>query len=207
MQRTELRRQVRLLRERMREARRELRARVGEIPLVKAARERRARNRKRALAASSLLLLLLLLLDCSGGPGTRAIAKATPSPKPTATAKPKQTPLVARLEKQKRPGYTLDAREGPGWLDEFRLQVAARSPRLSECFNGSERSGTLRWSVSIDGKSGAVADHDFEPIGGSADLTTEQLVCAANTLSKPPYLLKNAPAEALPNRVSLIVEF
>jgi hypothetical protein len=149
----------------------------------------------------------LLFLDCSAQPGARAIAKATPSPRPTAVAKAKQTPLVARLEKQKRPGYTLEAREGPSWLDDFRLQVAARSPRLSECFNGSERSGTLRWSVSIDAKSGAVADHDFEPIGASADLTTEQLVCAASTLSQPPYLLKNAPVEALPNRVSLIVEF
>lgn len=219
MQRSELRQQIRRRRmdlramlPRFRLLVRERAARFEAIPAVKALRDaatRRRTRRRRIAAASSLLLLLLLLVDCEGKPGGKKalakptpIAKVTPSPKPT-----KPGPLHAKLEPQKRPGYLLDARPGPNWLDDFRLQVAARSPRLAECFNGSERGGTFRWTVSVDPKNGTVTGHDFEPLGQSANLTIGQKACAMRTLSDPSYLMKNPPAEALPNRVSLVLEF
>jgi hypothetical protein len=176
--------------------------------------------------ASSLLLLLLLLIDCAGPSGTKtAGARATPAPSPSRVAvKPTpRPPLSATLETQKRPGYSLDARPGPDWLDDFRLQVAARSPRLARCFNGSDRGGAIRWTVSVDAKTGAVADHELEPLGGgaalplrasasgvprgAADLGGEPRACVTRVLSDPPYLVRDPPPSALPHRVSLVLEF
>lgn len=204
--------QMRALLPRFRELARARLARLESLPAFKAAREaiaRRRRNRRRVAASLTLLLLLLLLIDCEGKPGGKpALAKATPIAKKTALPKPTpRSPLQARLEPQKRPGYTLDARPGPDWLDDFRLQVAARSPRLAECFNGSERGGRLRWTVSVDSKTGTVADHDFEPLGASANMGSKQASCAAGVLSNPGYVLKDPPQEALPNRVSIVLEF
>jgi len=202
--RQELRRrrlELRALLPRFREIAREHFARIRELPAFKTARERleRRRRRQRIAAGIAIALLLLLLIDCEGPAGRGAkLARAVPTP-------PK--PLVAKLEPQKRPGYTLDARPGPDWLDDFRLQVAARSPRLSSCFNGSERGGVLRWTVSVDAKSGAVSGHEFEPLGNSANLRTEQKACVTKALSDPAYLIKDPASEALPNRVSLVLEF
>lgn len=213
--RQELRRrrlELRALLPRFREIARERFARIRELPALKTARERleRRRRRQRIAAGIAIALLLLLLIDCEGPAGRGAkLAKAVPSPSPKMLV-PKPTPqkpLVAKLEPQKRPGYTLDARPGPDWLDDFRLQVAARSPRLSSCFNGSERGGVLRWTVSVDAKSGAVSGHEFEPLGNSAHLRTEQKACVTKALSDPAYLIKDPASEALPNRVSLVLEF
>lgn len=204
--------QLRAMLPRFREVARARVARLEQIPAFKAAREalaRRRRRRRRIAGAMTLLLLLLLLVDCEGKPGKHGpaakatpIAKVTPKPKPTPRG-----PIDGKLATQKRPGYTLDARPGPDWLDDFRLQVAARSPRLAQCFNGSERGGTLRWTTSVDAKTGVVSDHDFEPLGASANMGGKQATCVAHALSDPPYLLKNPPPDALPNRVSLILEF
>ena len=202
--------ELRALLPRFRELARNRVARLERLPAFRAARDAfaRRRRRQRTVASLALLLLLLLFVDCGGKPGpTAVLAKATPAasvkpgPKPTAPG-----PLQARLEPQKRPGYGLDTRPGPDWLDDFRLQVAARSPRLAECFNGSDRGGTLRWTVSVDAKNGTVADHDFEPLGGG-NMRNEQKACATRALSDPAYHMENPPAEALPNRVSLVLEF
>lgn len=202
--------ELRALLPRFRELARDRVARLERLPAFKAARDAmaRRRRRRRTVASLALLLLLLLFVDCRGKPGSKAVlAKATPvaSVKPGAKPTP-PGPLLARLEPQNRPGYRLDARPGPDWLDDFRLQVAARSPRLAQCFNGSDRGGTLRWTVSVDAKAGTVADHDFEPLGG-ANMKNEQKACATRALSEPAYLMKNPPPEALPNRVSLVLEF
>lgn len=220
MVRSELRRErkrrraeMRAILARVRRLARDRLARLGRTPAFKAAREAAARRRRRTLATISLLLLALLLLDCEGksGPGA-VLAKATPAAAVKKTPVPKRekpNAFRARVETQKRPGYGLDARPGPDWLDDFRLQVAARSPRLARCFNGSERGGAFRWTVSVDAKTGAVADHELEPLGSGAGLGSAQKACATRALSDPAYDLKDAPAtaEALPNRVSLVLEF
>lgn len=205
--------ELRAMLPRFRQLARDRLARLEEIPAFKAAREaiarRRQRRRRRTLATIALLLLLLLLVDCAGKPGGKSVlAKATPIVKVTPIPKPTKRPaLQAKLDPQKRPGYNLDARPGPDWLDDFRLQVAARSPRLAACFNGSERGGRLRWTVLVDSKTGTVSDHDFEPLGGGANIRNEQKACAMRALSDPGYLLVDPPPDALPNRISLVLEF
>ena len=52
-----------------------------------------------------------------------------------------------------------------------------------------------------------MSGHEFEPLGNSANLRTEQKACVTKALSDPGYLLENPPSEALPNRVSLVLEF
>ena len=61
--------------------------------------------------------------------------------------------------------------------------------------------------MSIDAKTGTVADHDFEALGSGADVGSAQKACATRALSDPGYRLENPPSETLPNRVSLVLEF
>ena len=56
-------------------------------------------------------------------------------------------------------------------------------------------------------QSGAVSDHDLEPVGVGTALTTEQHDCLVRVLSNPVYKLTAPQKEALPNRVSLVIEF
>ncbi|MBK7865320.1 MAG: hypothetical protein IPJ65_43340 [Archangiaceae bacterium] len=94
----------------------------------------------------------------------------------------------------------------PAWLDEFRMQVAAASPRLAECFTGIERQA-LRWSAAVNPKPGTVADHSLEPVGVGTDLTADQRTCVQAVLSSPVYRLTQLGDEPLPRRVSLVIEF
>lgn len=202
---SELRAERRRRRAQLRERMRDNRERLADHPAMKAAREARAKKRKRRsrrmLIASTLLLLLLLLLKCDVPRGTGGDAT------PLAMVTPEEpVTFGARVKTQKRPGYTVPVRKGPDWLDEFRLQVAARSPRLSTCFNGSDRSGAIRWTTTIDTRTGAVTGHEFEPLG-AAIMTADQKRCATQALSQPGYQLKEPPPEPLPNRVSLVLEF
>ena len=205
MRRSELRAERRRRRKHMRERMKDNRDRLQDHPAMKKVQEERAKKRKRrnrrTLIASLLLLLLLLLLKCEvPQPGT---GEGTP----IAVASPEEpVTFGARTKTQKRPGYSVPVRPGPTWLDEFRLQVAARSPRLSTCFNGTDRSGALRWTTSIDAKTGAVTGHEFEPLGATT-ITAEQKRCATVALSEPGYRLRDPPSEKLPNRVSLVLEF
>lgn len=208
MRRSELRAERRRRRAELRERMREQRERLDEHPAVQQVREARAQRRRRRnrrlLMALSLLLLLLLLIRCEvpqiGGPG---------EPTPVAETRPEQADPTfgAHVETQNRPGYNVAARPGPDWLDELRLQVAARSTRLATCFNGSERGGAIRWTTSIDVKTGAVTGHELEPLGATPSLTDEQKRCATQALSQPGYHLTHPPSSKLPNRVSLVLEF
>ncbi|MBL8918689.1 MAG: hypothetical protein JNJ54_07525 [Myxococcaceae bacterium] len=186
-------------------------AAVGSDPRVQRARQRR---RLKRVAAIALLLLLLLLIRCEGpaGPapalaaadaGARIEKPVEKGPPPARVAKK----IVIASKPVARPAFDPPARPPAEWVDEFRLQVAARSPRLAACFIGSNRPGALRWTTLVSLQTGAVGEHDFESMGVAADLTRGQLDCLQAVLSKPEYLLKDAPAGGLPERVSLVLEF
>ena len=193
--------------------RKEVRARAEALPAVKARRERRRRIRQAIAAVIVALLLLLIRCDC--GPGTPPpVAKVAevepPEPKPKPKVKVKPGPkkgLDGQGTRLNRGDLGVGAPPPPSWIDEFQLQVAARSPRLAQCFTGMDRPGALRWSVSVNGKSGATSDHEFEPVGVSSELSPEQRECVVKVLSNPGYKLTAPEKEALPNRISLVIEF
>ena len=96
------------------------------------------------------------------------------------------------MARQPRGKYQNEAQSSPSWLDEFRLQVAARSPRLAECFSGTDRPGALRWTTAVNEESGAVSDHGLELVGTGADLYGKQRECVLAVLSSPGYRLKHS---------------
>lgn len=215
MTRKELRAAMKAQRAAMKEQMREVKARtqaaLANDPHVQKAR--RSRRLKR-IAAIALLLLLLLLIRCEGpgGPGEPvALADAgTPvekelAKKPVAKSKPKRVSIAPKPVG--RPDFDAPSRLQAAWVDEFRMQVAARSPRLSACFIGSNRPGALRWTTLVSLQTGAVGNHEFESMGVAADLTKAQLECLQAVLTKPEYHLGDAAIEGLPERVSLVLEF
>jgi hypothetical protein len=210
------------LRAAMKKTRAELRARVkaskaqteaalANNPAVQKARRRR---RLKRIASLALLLLLLLLIRCEGEPGEPVVATAPDAGRPeeklvekkAAPKTPWKKPVIPPKPVE-RPDFETPSRLPAAWVDEFRLQVAARSPRLSACFIGTNRPGALRWTTLVSLQTGAVGNHDFEPMGPAADLTRTQLDCLADVLAKPGYRLSGATAEGLPERVSLVLEF
>lgn len=205
--RRELRREVRKLR-------RQTRAHAGRIPAVQKEKQRRRRRRLTALLAVLLLSLLLTRCECQPAPAippepepAPEVVHEEPEPAPAKKAEVKKKPLKATTKRQPRAGYEEAARAGPPWLEDFRLQVAARSGRLAQCFTGSERPGALRWSTAVDPESGAVADHEVEPVGPSAELSLDQRRCLVGVLSDPVYRLTDQQKQGLPSRISLVIEF
>jgi len=199
-----------------------LRARIkADVAALKAdpvfVKARARRRRRRAITAGIIIALILLLLriDCADGPAPEPVAsvgdvvedpvrpKAPSSPKP----KRKKRPLDGKLEGSGRAGFDVDAQPPPPWLAQFRLQVAARSPRLAACFNGAERPGALRWSALVHARSGRVTESEVEPVFRGVTLEDKQLDCLIKGLSGQPYVLDDPDPEAAPRRVSLIFEF
>ncbi len=182
---------------------------VARSPLVVA--QRRKRQLKR-LAWLSVLLLLLLLIECPGqGQGTAQPVSVAEVVTPPVKAVPKKVkprpPLTLPPRPVPRPAFDAPARLAPAWVDAFRLQVAARSPRLSQCFNGTSRPGALKWTTLVAMETGAVGNHEFEAVGAAAELTSTQLKCLEQVLSAPAYQLPDVNRDGLPQRVSLILEF
>jgi hypothetical protein len=210
--RDELRRARRLRRQQLRRdlatLREQVRARVQSL------RQAHKPRRRRRLLALPLLLLLLLLLRCPDDPQpppvveTKAPAKAAvdkpPTPTPRKTARP---PLAGHLGNRPRAPYQASAPLPPTWIDELRLQAAARSPRLAACFSGSDRPGALRWNAALNPDTGTVSDHDLEPLGPRSALTDEQRACIVQALSTPRYRLTPPPTQPFPERVTLVIEF
>lgn len=199
------------LRERFRAMKAKSEAALATDPRVQKARQRR---RLKRVAAIALLLLLLLLIRCEGpaapAPPVAVVDAGTPAEKVVEQkAPPKRVvkKIVIPPKPVERPAFDTPDRPPAEWVDEFRLQVAARSPRLAACFNGATRPGALRWTTLVSLKTGAVGEHDFESMGLSADLSRSQLECLQRVLSKPEYHLTDAPTEGLPERVSLVLEF
>ena len=215
MNRRELRRTLRERRASFRrsfaEARQRARTAAAQHPAVK--RARRAKRLRRALLVA-IGLLLLSLIHCECGPALAptlsAVDAGTPVPPVLVKKAPKPVkpgPLFGTMPRQPRPGFVGEGVATPPWLDEFRLQVSARSPRLAKCFVGAPRPGALRWVCSVNASSGAVADHELEPVGAGDELTPEQRTCLLAALSTPVYRLTQLTPSDLPNRVSLVIEF
>ena len=168
---------------------------------------------RRALAVALLLLLAgLVRCECEQPPPVvqapvpalpqkqeRVSAPVPPPPRP-------REPRI-RMGTQSRAGFPEKERVAPTWLEDFRLQVAARSPRLAACFKGESRPGALRWTASVNPESGGVSDHELEPVGASQAPGGEQRQCVLQALSSPAYRLKESQAQSLPTRVSLVLEF
>ncbi|MBI5543497.1 MAG: hypothetical protein HY901_06380 [Deltaproteobacteria bacterium] len=205
-----LRQRRRELRKAMKHLRRQARERAQEVPALR--RERRRRMVRR-LALMAVLLLLASLLRCDCGPesepppsGPDAEVQAKPK-LATPPAPLKRHPPRVQVAATPRGTFAGASRAPPAWLDELRLQVAARSPRLSACFAGSQGPGALRWAASVDPAKGTVSDHQLELVGLGDDLPREQRDCLVRALSAPPYKLSAAQAEAIPDRVGMVIEF
>lgn len=210
--RAELRARKKELRKSVASMRKEARAKVDAVPAVQ--REKRRRQIRRVIGLTIIALLLLFIrCDCGAG-APLPIAKAVVPPPAVVKPKPKVSVKVAPKKalggdgtKTNRNDMGLGAPAAPTWIDEFQLQVAARSPRLAQCFTGIDRPGALRWSASVNPQSGGTADHELEPVGFSTELSPEQRECVVKVLSSPVYKLTAPQKEALPNRISLVIEF
>lgn len=184
---------------------------LAHDPRVRQARRRRWLKRGIAVA---LLLLLLLLIRCDGPAGPAPEALKSPAdagvelkkPEVKLARRPGGKPVVPS-KRVARPDFETPDRAPARWVDDFRLQVAARSPRLAACFNGTDRPGALRWTTLVSRQTGAVGNHDFETMGLSGELSQAQLDCLTDVLSSPGYRLDGVIEEGLPDRVSLVLEF
>ena len=84
--------------------------------------------------------------------------------------------------------------------------MGARAPRLSSCFIGAERPGRLRWTATLEPRSGRVSDQEVAAVLDSASLEGSQRRCVLQVLSDPPYALSASEA-ARPTAVGLVLEF
>jgi hypothetical protein len=210
----ELKGQLREVRSRLRSQMRASKERVARAleanPQIQKIRRRRRIQRTVAVIA---LLLLLLLIRCEGQGvpetpvPTQPVPTEPPKPKVASVAKTPPTKRFVPVRPVERPGFSAPVRPPAGWLDVFRLQVAARSPRLAACFNGTDRPGALKWTSLVSLQTGAVGSHEFEPLGLAAEVSETQLTCLKEVLSKPGYRLGDEDVEGLPERVSLVLEF
>jgi hypothetical protein len=211
----ELRRELRQRKKELRRSaalmRRAARERVEQVPSVR--REKRRRRIRRAVTIAALLLLAMLVrCECEPSPPApppEPVVKPAPEEKPKKPVPPASKPkaLSDRMERQRRGSYQNEARTSPSWLDDFRLQVAARSPRLAQCFSGTDRPGALRWTAAVNAASGSVSDHALELVGTGGDPSGKQRNCVLGVLSSPGYRLKPEQKQDLPSRISIVIEF
>lgn len=203
-----LRERRKSLRLALREKRRQLDQRLAALPTAK-----RAAARRRRLWAALLLIILLCLSRCSC---TTEVAAPPKHAAPvvvvkieTFTKKPKaQTRAPVKIATNLRAKYGAEGPVEPAWVEAFRLQVAARSQRLAQCFVGASKPGVLRWKASLTAETGAVFDHHLEAVAPSEELTAAQQRCVVNVLSNPSYgKLATTYAAVLPESVSLVLEF
>lgn len=215
MKPAELRRNLadkkRELRRSLREKRKHAQEKLESHPMVREARARR-RIRRGVIAGILVLLALLSRCECGQPPPAEPVAEAPkepPKPAPRPAAKPKPKKLQATTDRNDRGAYTGEARAKASWVDEYRLQVAARSSRLSACFTGVDKPGALRWTASLNPETGTVSDHDLEALASSSPIWKKERECLIQALSTPPY---NLPADAreaegIPTRMSIVIEF
>lgn len=214
--RAALRAQQRALRERLRAQLAATLEAQRQSPLFQAAERRRQRRRRRRLWAALLAALLLLLVsrcECAGPPPPSPVPDVVeadvgaPPEKQPPVEKPKRRPLRGTIDESARDALQVDETTPPSWLSQFRLQVAARSPRLATCFNGVERPGALRWTALVHARSGRVSESEIEPVFRGVQLTQSQHDCLVKGLSDPPFTLDDDDDDASGRRVSLIFEF
>lgn len=193
------RRPPRLDRRALRERQRALRAEL---------RQKRGPARRRRWPWLLLLLLLLLCLlpipSCEEAPGEpeapevavgESAAPVEPEPEPPTDIEP-----VRRFV---RPKYTPPPPDPIPWLEVWRLQVAARGPRLAACFEGVSHPGALRWTTRVEPASGRTSDHVLDPVLDTEPVSAAQRRCVLGVLTEPAYRL--GPGDAA--RVSIVIEF
>lgn len=197
------------------ELRRELEARKAAIRAQIAAK-RPPKTQKKRRWPWLLLLLLLLLIRCEeepppppspgvAAPGSKSVKTAASVPS-AAPVKNRAKPRRARLrgiKVKKRRTFEKAPPKPATWLPAFRLQVAARSPRMARCFEGQPEPGAIEWTTGVDPETGVTADHAFEVIGGGLVLGKEMKRCLTAVLTTPPYGLRGEGAA----RVTLLIEF
>lgn len=166
----------------------------------------RGRERRRRWPWLLLLLLLLLCLipipSCEEAQGPAEVAEVeVRAGEPAPPVEPQ--PAAAPVPRLSRPSYAPPPPDPVPWLEAWRVQVAARGPRLATCFEGATHPGALRWSTRVEPAAGRVSDHVLEPVLDTAPLTAAQRACVLAVLTDPPYRLD--PAE--PARAGLVIEF
>lgn len=207
--RADLRANQRALRAEMKSKGRELRRNPEVMRLI-------SRRRRRLLIRILLvviLIYLLLQLDCRGDtavelPSLNEIAtEQIDAPLRQIRKRKQRRKLSGKVKSEQRGNLALDLSSVPPWLDAFRLQVAARSPRLARCFEGNERPGAMRLSALVNAGSGRMSEPAIEPAFRGADLTSTQEKCLLRVLASQPYKLGADAPQAASRRVSLIFEF
>ena len=221
MNRRDLRRVLDERRRALQRATIEERERVRELlevsPLVQ--RERRRRLRRRILLLLLVLLLGLVRCECAEESistalpfSPRQMSKEPPTAQvvPLVPLKAPQRAFSGRVTPKPRGQYDIEMEDPPRWLQDFRRQVAARSPRLARCFNGANHPGAWRWSVAVNARSGAVSDQVLTAVGRETSLGESQRSCLVEVLSTPTYQLPQQSDDlggALLRRVSILIEF
>ncbi len=158
-----------------------------------------------------LLLLILgaLLRDCSCNPPPPPVEPA-PCPTgvvPSEPAEPEPVPDKGTMGRKDRPEFQAEPPKPLPWLAAFRMQVAARSPRLAACFVGVQQPGRLKWSTAVEPAQGLVSAHTLEPMLLSQELSRKERECVLAVLSDPPYQLQIDEERSTPSRVGLVIEF
>lgn len=179
----------------------------AEIARRQAGPERK-RERRWGWLLLALLLLLLLLRPCHEEvvPVVEAPAPVVVEAAPAPPAAPPE-PRARAVSRRPRPAFSPGPTEALPWVAAFRLQVAARAPRLAACFTGAARPGALKWSGAVEPVRGSVSEQSVEPTLASDELTSEQRACVLAVLADPPYRLDAAGAPSTPVRVGVVVEF
>ncbi|MEO0588356.1 MAG: hypothetical protein AAF078_12040, partial [Planctomycetota bacterium] len=189
--------------------------RAGLSEQVKRRRGERTSERRRNRWTVPLLLLVVLLLllrECEPEPELPPVAEAPSGPavaRPVVEAPvppPPPAPPPPDVARRDRPEMAAPPARTPAWLVGFRMQVSARSPRLAECFEGVDRPGRIKWTASVEPRSGQVGDHLIEPQLLTGELSRREKACIEEVLSTPDYRIK-APEETGPRRVSVVLEF
>lgn len=170
-------------------------------------REDERRRRRRWLLLLMLLLLLLLSrCPCVPPPVPQGAAPGVETALPEQISSPPDPP-PAGVKRRDRPRFQVVAPEPLPWLAAFRLQVAARSPRLAECFTGADRPGALKWTAAVEPTHGRVSDPTLEPTLSSIELTQAQRACVLAVLATPAYTLDAGDSPSTPSRIGLVIEF
>lgn len=155
-----------------------------------------------------LIILVLLVRECRREePPEVPIPDCPPAECEGEPAEPPPPKFTGRNPKKDRPAFDTPSTKPPPWIASFRMQVAARSPRLAECFVGTIIPGRLKWTSSVEPHDGHVSDHLLEPVLTSADLSRQERECVLDVLTDPPYRLEVGEERATPSRVGIVIEF
>lgn len=180
------------------------------------------RTKRGRLLASLLIvfaIIVLLISRCSCTPpvvpqpdtqlqpsGSKAPALKTVRPETPKAERGKQGEL-------QRGQFTAREQAAPEWFEALRRQVLARSPRLSDCLKGAQRSGGVRWSATFNPASGRVSDHSLLLINTTVTLSEEQELCLVDVLSSPQYspvAVSTGRSQQVPTQplqIHMVIEF